>query len=81
MFFEMRFDLGTLDSGEQSLPFGLPVFSLSFEPPHDKTNKMICAPSEDADQAGHPPSLIRVFAVCMKKAWVLSCPLSTQRIL
>ena len=35
-----------------------------FEPPHDKTNKMICAPSEDSDQPGHPPSLIRVFAVC-----------------
>ena len=31
-FFEMRFDLGTLDSGERSLPFGLlvhgPVISL-----------------------------------------------------
>ena len=25
MFFEMRFDLGTLDSGEQLLPFGLLV--------------------------------------------------------
>ena len=24
--FEMRFDLGTLDSGEQSLPFGLLVY-------------------------------------------------------
>ena len=23
-----------------------------------------CAPSEDSDQPGHPPSLIRVFAVC-----------------
>ena len=32
-------------------------------------------PSEDSD----PPSLIRVFAVCMKKAWVLRYPLSTQR--
>ena len=29
---------------------------------HDKTNKMTCAPSEDSDQTGHPPSLIRVFA-------------------
>ena len=38
-----------------------------------------CAPSEDSAQPGHPPSLIRVFAVCMKKAWVLSYPLSTQR--
>ena len=25
-----------------------------YEPPHDKTNKMICAPSEDSDQSGHP---------------------------
>ena len=40
------------------------------EPPHDKTNKMACAPSEDSDQAGHPPSLIRVFTVRMKKVWV-----------
>ena len=35
----------------------------SHEPPHDKTNKMACAPSEDSDQPGHPPSLISVFAV------------------
>ena len=35
------------------------------EPPHDKTNKLTCAPSEDSDQPGHPPSLIRVFAVRM----------------
>ena len=34
-----------------------------YEPPHDKTNKMACAPSEDSDQPGHPPSLIRVFVV------------------
>ena len=25
--------------------------------PHDKTNKMACAPSEDSDQPGHLPSL------------------------
>ena len=31
-----------------------------------------CAPNEDSDQPGHQPSLIRVFAVRMKKAWVLS---------
>ena len=37
------------------------------------------APSEDSDQPGHPPSLIRVFAVRMKKAWVLGYPLSAQR--
>ena len=40
---------------------------------------MICASSEDSDQPGHPPSLIRVFAVRMKKAWVLSYPLSALR--
>ena len=51
----------------------------SYEPPHDKTNKVACAPSEYSDQPGHPPSLISVFAVRMKKAWVLSYPLSAQR--
>ena len=40
-----------------------------------------CAPSENSDQPGHPPSLIRVFAVHMKKARVLSYPMSAQRIL
>ena len=49
------------------------------EPPHDKTNKMACEPSKDSDQPGHPPSLIRVFTVRMKKTWVLSYPLSAQR--
>ena len=49
-----------------------------FEPVYDKTYKMACAPSEDSDQTGHPPSLIRVLAVRMKKAWVLSYPLSAQ---
>ena len=48
------------------------------EPRHDKTNKM-SVPSEDSDQPRHPPNLIRVFAVRMKKAWVLSYPLSAQR--
>ena len=38
-----------------------------------------CAPSEDSDQSGHPPSLIRVFAVHMKKAWVFSFPLGAQQ--
>ena len=38
------------------------------EPPHDKTNKMTCAPSED------PSRLIRVFAVRMKIPWVPSYP-------
>ena len=51
---------------------------LIYEPPHDKTNKKT-VPSEDPDQPGHPPSLIRVFAVHMEKASVLSYPMSAQQ--
>ena len=36
-------------------------------------------PSEDSDQPGHPPSLIKVFTVRMKKSWVLNYPLSAQQ--
>ena len=39
---------------------------------------MACAPSGDSDHPWHPPSLIRVFAVRMKKPWVLSYTLSAQ---
>ena len=48
------------------------------EPSHDKTNKVACAPAK-TDQPGHPPSLIRVFAVRMKKPLVISNPLGAQR--
>ena len=54
-------------------------FNMKIEPRHDKTNKMICAPSDDSDQPGHPPSLIRVSAGRLKQNWVLSYPLSAQR--
>ena len=40
---------------------------------------MACVPSEDSDQPGHLPSLIRLFTVRMKKALVLSYSLSPQR--
>ena len=30
---------------------------------------MICVPSKDSDQPGHPPSLIRVFAVRLVGSW------------
>ena len=43
-----------------------------------QNQKSDCAPSEVSDQPGHPPSQIRVFAVRMTKAWVLSYPLSAQ---
>ena len=32
---------------------GFVVTWLIYKPPHDKTNKMTCAPSEDSDQPGH----------------------------
>ena len=34
-----------------------------------KNQQSECAPSEDSDQPGHPASLIRVFAVRVKKDW------------
>ena len=44
---------------------------MAYEPAHDKTYKMVCAPSEDFDQPGHLSSLIRVFA-CTQ--WVAKDP-------
>ena len=78
-------DLGSAVTESSWLPHlqshgKVPLVSvITIEPPRDKTNKMAFAPSEDSDQPGHPPSLIRVFAVRMKKAWVLIYPLSVQR--
>ena len=37
---------------------------------------MTCAPNKDSDQSGHPPSLIKGFAVCSMGSWgpnVSSC--------
>ena len=42
-----------------------------YEPPHDKNQKMSCAPSEDSGQPGHP--LIWVFAGRTVILMVLSC--------
>ena len=49
-----------------------------FEPRHDKTNKVSVRPAKTQISLGIC-RLIRVFAVCMKKPWVLSYPLSAQR--
>ena len=54
-------------------------FNMKIDPRLDKSNKIICASSEDSDQPGHPPSPIRVSAVHLKQNWVLSYPLSAQR--
>ena len=50
----------------QTLKTDFLVTWLVYWVPHDKTNKMTCVPSEDSVQPGHPPSLIRVFAVRSK---------------
>ena len=51
-------------------------YKLTNEPKGPGELKMACVPSEGSDQPRHQPSLIRVFAVCMRKAWVLSYPMS-----
>ena len=45
------------------LPRFLFLTKNKIESPRDKTNKMAYVPSEDSDQPGHLPSLIRVFTV------------------
>ena len=45
-----------------TLSWSLLCLRPEYEPPHVKINKMT-AHSKDKDQPGHPPSLIRVFAV------------------
>ena len=54
----------------QCYPFTIPDgrSNCRYEPLHEKKKK-ICAPSEDSDQPGHPPSLIRVFAVRSMGSW------------
>ena len=47
------------------------------QPAHNKNNQKMCV-QRILRSDWHPPSLIRVFAVRMKKAWVLSYPLSAQ---
>ena len=50
----------------------------SNEPHREITNEMVCAPSKDSDQPGHPPSLIRVFTVRLKIDRILSYSVSAQ---
>ena len=49
-------------SDEYHITF-IDIIGALYEPARDKTNILTCAPSEDSDQLGHLPSLIRVFAV------------------
>ena len=51
---------------------------LAFEPRHDKTNNVAVRPAKTQTILGIRP-VWSVFAVRMKKTWVLSYPLSAQR--
>ena len=62
----------SVDSDRHCLPIHLYFFDallysnstlFKSEPPHDKTNKMVCGPVKKSNQPEHPPSLIRVLAV------------------
>ena len=48
----------------------------SNEPHREIFNEMVCTPSKDSDQPGHPPSLITVFTVRLKTDRILSYSLS-----
>ena len=60
------------------------ILSLSFKVLYNwvatwqKQQNELCAQRRDSDQPGHPPSLIRVFAVRMKKPRALNYLLSAQ---
>ena len=60
----------------ETILFFLNQFSIMFWAATWQNQQNECAPREDSDQPGHLPSLIRAFAVRMKKAWVLNYPLS-----
>ena len=63
--------------GWQSLILCKRKRDFGFEPQHDKSNKMTVRPAETfavITQADQSP-----VSVGMKKAWVLSCPLSAQQ--
>ena len=63
------------EKGKHSRWFFLPLKYIIIEPRHDKTNKLAVRPAKTQISLGSRP----VFVVRMKKAWVLSYPLSSQR--
>ena len=62
----------------QNGPYPYPCLSILIRAASWQNQQNDCEPSKDPDQPGHLPSLIRVFAVHMKKAWVLIYLLSAQ---
>ena len=86
MEFYFVFSVGTLlkaleekRAGHFACQFLLSSFCMSWVFALWQNQQSECAPSEDSDQPGHPPSVIRVFTVRIKKACTLSYPLSAPR--
>ena len=50
------------------------------KPLHGKINNLGFVFRDESDQSWHPPSLIRVFNVHMKKVKILNYPFSAQQI-
>ena len=67
---------GLFGNSEVVLVLLLFVSTKTIGPPHNKTNKITVLTVKTQIRLG---SLIKVSAVRMKKAWVLSYPLSAQR--
>ena len=65
----MAAQAGLSRTWSQTPKTGFLVTKLIIEPPHDKTNKMACAPSEDSDQPGHLPSLISLRCLGIRPVW------------
>ena len=60
-FLKVIFSIWLCGGGRQSIFSYISVgMVIVFEKQQDKTNKMICAHSDDSDQPEHPPSLITV---------------------
>ena len=76
-FLHQKFKIPSLVNRCHCIMFGNVSKESAYEPPHDKTNKMTVRPAKTRISLGIHPAWW-VFAVRMKKAWVLSYPLSTQ---
>ena len=50
---------------------------LIYDPPSDKSNGLVFTPKKDEDQPGSMLSLIKNFAVCPEKTWIISYPVSS----
>ena len=77
-FFQVILSLGKDHLPQVNKSSHYPFIRAIIEPQHDKTNKVSVRPAKTQIRLDIRP-VWSVFTVRMKKAWVLSYPLSTQR--